>query len=110
MQNHNSAQVEIEHLLFELQRCVNDLSHHRLKINPHDIQQAELSLYKLESLITMKDSAAYKSMSTREYSTLLSIYGTVNKVDYRTACLISIISSIRCLASDTGLRTKDLLV
>lgn len=52
MQQQESTQVEIEHLLFELNCCVNDLSRHRLQINPHDIQQAELSLLKLESLIS----------------------------------------------------------
>nr|WP_263643068.1 hypothetical protein [Legionella longbeachae] len=31
---------------------MNDLSRHRLQINTHDIQQAELSLNKLESLIS----------------------------------------------------------
>jgi hypothetical protein len=52
VQQQETAQLEIEHLLFELNGCVNDLSRHRLQINPHDIQQAELSLNKLESLIS----------------------------------------------------------
>ncbi|AMQ28964.1 TPA: hypothetical protein ACHW7I_000989 [Legionella pneumophila] len=52
MQQLEPAQFEIEHLLFELNCCVNDLSRHRLQINPHDIQQAELSMHKLESLIS----------------------------------------------------------
>lgn len=52
MQQQEPAQLEIQHLLFELNCCVNDLSRHRLQINTHDIQQAELSLYKLESLIS----------------------------------------------------------
>ena len=52
MQHQEPAQLEIEHLLFELNCCVNDLSRHRLQINPYDIQQAELSLSKLESLIS----------------------------------------------------------
>ncbi|HAT7747029.1 TPA: hypothetical protein JBE46_00475 [Legionella pneumophila subsp. pneumophila] len=52
MQQQEPAQLEIEHLLFELNCCVNDLSRHRLQINPYDIQQAELSLHKLESLIS----------------------------------------------------------
>lgn len=47
-----SAHTEIEHLLFELNCCINDLSRHRLQINIHDIQQAELSMHKLESLIS----------------------------------------------------------
>ncbi|HFL2716121.1 TPA: hypothetical protein ACGWTM_003320 [Legionella pneumophila] len=52
MQHQEPAQLEIEHLLFELNYCVNDLSRHRRQINAHDIQQAELSLHKLESLIS----------------------------------------------------------
>lgn len=52
MQQQESAQREIEHLMFELNGCVNDLSRHRLQISIHDIQQAELSLSKLESLIS----------------------------------------------------------
>lgn len=52
MQQQEPAQLEIEHLLFELNCCVNDLSRHRLRINSHDIQQAELSLHKLEILIS----------------------------------------------------------
>ena len=52
MQQQEPIQLEIQHLLFELNCCVNDLSRHRLQINTYDIQQAELSLYKLESLIS----------------------------------------------------------
>lgn len=52
MQQQEPVQLEIEHLLFELNCCVNDLSRHRLQINTHDIQQAELSLNKLESLLS----------------------------------------------------------
>ncbi|WP_115706019.1 hypothetical protein [Legionella sainthelensi] len=52
MQQIESALSEIEYLMFELSRCVNDLSRYRLQINPHEIQQAELSLHKLESLIS----------------------------------------------------------
>ena len=52
MQQQESVQLEIEHLLFELNCCVNDLSRYRLQIKFHDIQQAELSLHKLESLIS----------------------------------------------------------
>lgn len=52
MQQQELAQLEIEHLLFELKCCVNDLSRHRLRINPHNLQQAELSLRKLETLIS----------------------------------------------------------
>ncbi len=52
MQQQESAQRDIEHLLFELNGCVNDLSRLRLQISIHDIQQAELSLTKLELLIS----------------------------------------------------------
>ena len=52
MQQQEPVQLEIEHLLFELNCCVNDLSRHRLQINTHGIHQAELSLNKLESLIS----------------------------------------------------------
>ena len=53
MQQHESAQRDIEHLLFELNSCVNDLSRHRLQISIHDIQQAELILSKLKSFISV---------------------------------------------------------
>ncbi|MBL7479774.1 hypothetical protein [Legionella bononiensis] len=52
MQQQEPVQLEIEHLLFELNCCVNDLSNFRLQISVDDIQQAELSLNKLESLIS----------------------------------------------------------
>lgn len=52
MQHQEPVQLEIEQLLFELSCCVNDLSRRRLQINSHDIQQAEISLHKLESLIS----------------------------------------------------------
>ncbi len=52
MQQQEPVQLEIEHLLFDLNCCVNDLSRHRLQINTYGIQQTELSLHKLESLIS----------------------------------------------------------
>ena len=52
MQNSEKTEVEIEHLLFELNCCVHDLSRYRLQINSYDIQRAELSMHKLESLIS----------------------------------------------------------
>ncbi|HAT1845509.1 TPA: hypothetical protein U0Y19_000960 [Legionella pneumophila] len=52
MQKSEEVQLEIEHLLFELNCCVNDLSSFRLQISIDDLQQAELSLNKLESLIS----------------------------------------------------------
>lgn len=52
MQKSEVVQLEIEQLLFELNCCVNDLSNFRLQISIDEIQQAELSLNKLESLIS----------------------------------------------------------
>lgn len=52
MQRTKARQLEIEHLLFELSCCVNDLQNVRLQISADEIQQAELSLNKLESLIS----------------------------------------------------------
>lgn len=52
MQQQRPAQLEIEHLLFELDCCVTDLNRHRLQINSHDIQRAELSLHKLKILLS----------------------------------------------------------
>ena len=52
MQIVEAAQLEVEHLLYELNCCVNDLQNVRLRISANDIHQAELSLNKLESLIS----------------------------------------------------------
>lgn len=52
MQKAKAVQPEVEHLLFELNCCVNDLQNVRLQISADDIHQAELSLNKLESLIS----------------------------------------------------------
>ena len=52
MQKQEIAHSKIEHLLFELGCCVNDLSRYRLMINRSNIQQAEMSLHKLEGLIS----------------------------------------------------------
>ena len=52
MQNADAMQLEIEHLLFELNCCVSELQSVRLQISADDIHQAELSLNKLESLIS----------------------------------------------------------
>jgi len=46
------VQLKIEHLLFELNCCVNDLQSVRLQIPTDEIHQTELSLNKLESLIS----------------------------------------------------------
>lgn len=52
MQKAEAVQLEVEHLLFELNCCVNDLQNVRLQISADDIHQAEMSLNKLESLIS----------------------------------------------------------
>jgi hypothetical protein len=52
MQRQKSAPSEIEHLLFELTWCVNDLQGFRRQLSIDDIQQADLSLQKLSALIT----------------------------------------------------------
>ena len=52
MQKAAADQLEVEHLLFELNCCVNDLQRVRLQISADEIHQAELSLNKLESLIS----------------------------------------------------------
>ena len=52
MQRTTAAQLKIEHMLFELNCCVNDLQSVRLQISADEIHQAELSLNKLESLIS----------------------------------------------------------
>ena len=51
MQTQNSVQLEIDHLLFELTWCVNDLLAHRRHLSSDDIRQADLSLQKLSALI-----------------------------------------------------------
>ena len=61
MQKAVADQLEVEHLLFELNCCVNDLQSVRLQISAEDIYQAELSLNKLESLISF-----VKSFSSRK--------------------------------------------
>ena len=51
MQKHNQAPLEIEHLLFELAWCINDLQGFHRQLSIDDIQQADLSLQKLSALI-----------------------------------------------------------
>lgn len=52
MQTSETIQNEIDHILFELSCCVNNLQDYRLQISPHDVQHAELSLHKLQALIS----------------------------------------------------------
>lgn len=52
MQNHDSVQEKIEHLLVKLSCCVNDLHGLRRNLFLEDIKQAELSVQKLNALIS----------------------------------------------------------
>jgi len=52
MQKQNSVRLEIDHLIFELTCCVNDLLAHRRHLSSDDIRQADLSLQKLSVIIT----------------------------------------------------------
>ena len=52
MQKQNSVWLEIDHLIFELTCCVNDLLAHRRHLSSDDILQADLSLQKLSAIIT----------------------------------------------------------
>lgn len=53
MQEFEPVQSGIEHLLVELAYCVNDLQGFRLQMSLEDAKQAELSLSKLEALISL---------------------------------------------------------
>ena len=52
MQKQNSVQLDVEHLIFELTWCVNDLLAHRRHLSSDDIRQADLSLQKLSTIIS----------------------------------------------------------
>jgi hypothetical protein len=52
MQKLDPIPMEIEHLLVELACSINDLQAFRQKLTMDDANQAELSLSKLESLIS----------------------------------------------------------
>lgn len=51
MQKHDSVQLQIRHLLFELSWSVNDLHGFSQQLSIDDLQQADLSLQKLSALI-----------------------------------------------------------
>ena len=51
MQNFDSANIQMDHLLFELARCVNDLQGFYRQLSIEDKKQVELSLSKLEFLV-----------------------------------------------------------
>ncbi|KTD27476.1 hypothetical protein [Legionella israelensis] len=55
MQNFDSANIQMDHLLFELTRCVNDLQGFYRQLSIEDRKQIELSLSKLEFLVSHSD-------------------------------------------------------
>lgn len=63
MQNSAAVELEIEHILFELNCCVNDLQSYRLQISSDDIYQAELSMHKLQTLISFVKCFADKRVA-----------------------------------------------
>lgn len=60
MQNTTAVQLEVEHIMFELNCCVNDLHTIRQQISADEIHQTELSLNKLESLISFVKTFSYR--------------------------------------------------
>lgn len=52
MQHFDSAEIQIDHLLFELTRCVNDLQGFYRQLSIEDRKQVELSLCRLEFLVS----------------------------------------------------------
>lgn len=52
MQKLDTVSLEIEHLLFDLTLCVNDLHGFSEQLSIDDTKQVELNLNKLESLIS----------------------------------------------------------
>lgn len=52
MQKQDPVQLKIEHLLRELTCCINDLQAFRKQLSIDDVQQADISLQKLNALIT----------------------------------------------------------
>lgn len=52
MQKLDTVSLKIEHLLVELAWCINDLRCFRQQLSIDDAKQADLSLSKLESLIS----------------------------------------------------------
>ena len=55
MQNFDSANIQMDHLLFELARCVNDLQGFYRQLSIDDRKQVELSLRKLGLLVAHSD-------------------------------------------------------
>lgn len=63
MQKSAILQNEVDHILFELNCCVNDLHGYRMQISLDDIQQAELSLSKLQALISFVKIASQRQIA-----------------------------------------------
>lgn len=63
MQNSAAIQNEIDNILFELKRCVNDLHGYRLQISTDDIQQAEFSMHKLQTLISFVELSSQRKIA-----------------------------------------------
>lgn len=52
MQIENTIELEIEHLLFNLMSTVNELQGYRRFLSINHVQQADISLQKLNALMT----------------------------------------------------------
>ena len=52
MEVQNTTQQTIEHVLYELTACVNELQGFSQQLSIHNLQQAELSLQKFHALIS----------------------------------------------------------
>ena len=55
MQKFDSTNIQIDHLIFELARCVNELQGFYRQLSIEDKKQVELSLSKLELLVSHSD-------------------------------------------------------
>lgn len=62
MQKQNLVQLQIEHLLHELTCCINDLQAFRRQLTLDDVQQTDISLQKLNALLT---NAQYQANPVR---------------------------------------------
>ncbi len=53
MQECNSVSMEVEYILFELSRCVNDLQSFQSTLSIDDTKNIKLNVRQLESLISL---------------------------------------------------------
>lgn len=53
MQECNSVSMEVEYILFELSRCVNDLQSFQSTLSIDDAKNIKLNVRQLESLISL---------------------------------------------------------